>query len=473
MQKFKENTAVSKIIAAALSLVILISGISAIIIGHVYKSANAGNELNEYKIAVEQGFSGSFDDFITALNGKTAYEVALKNNYAGNKKDYANALNLVPENGISGRAITNITPDNKTSFGIATYNGEDYSAANDIVAVFSSDFSTLTITKNTSEGEPKIRDNAFNSWYKIAKNKSLLINEDKKMNNVKSITVGEGIKTIPYSLFNRCINLKTITLPDSLEIIGDYALMDCYALTDITIPKMTRAISSSAFTGCNALTDIKLSNENPYFVNDSGVLYGIGKTMLIAYPDGKADTEYHLPSEVREIGDRAFDNCHNLEYITIPNTITKIGDYAFYDASLKKVSFEDDNAATIGFYAFWGCKNLTDVKLPKTLKGISAGAFRNCRNLETLAVPDTAQFSCQVVSYSGLKSFTVPKTKTSIVSQDFAGCKALTEITIPSSVTEISGDAFLDCDNLKTIYGSQGSYAEKFAKANGYTFVAK
>ena len=47
MQKFKENTAVSKIIAAALSLVILISGISAIIIGHVYKSANAGNELTE------------------------------------------------------------------------------------------------------------------------------------------------------------------------------------------------------------------------------------------------------------------------------------------------------------------------------------------------------------------------------------------------------------------------------------------
>lgn len=473
MQKIKENTAISKIIAAALALVILISGISAIIIGHVYKSANAENELNEYKIAVEQGFSGSFDDFITALNGKTAYEIALKNNYSGNKKDFTNALNLASENEISGRATTNITPNNKTSFGIATYTEDNYSMANEIVAVFSDDFSTLTITKNTSEGEPNIRDNAFNSRYKIAKNQNILINEDNKMNNVKSVTIGEGIKNIPTGLFSRFINLQTITLPDSLETIGDYAFLDCYALTDITISKGVRAISSSAFTGCKELTDIKLSNGNPYFVNDSGVLYGIGKTMLIAYPDGKTDTEYSLPSEVREIEDRAFDNCHNLESITIPNTITKIGDYAFYDTSLKKVSFEDDNAATIGFYAFWGCENLTDVKLPKSLKEISAGAFRNCRNLETLSVPDTAQFSCQAVSYSGLKSFTVPKTKTSIVSQDFAGCKALTEITIPSSVTEISDDAFLDCDNLKTIYGSQGSYAEKFAKANGYTFVAK
>ena len=44
-------------------------------------------------------------------------------------------------------------------------------------------------------------------------------------------------------------------------------------------------------------------------------------------------------------------------------------------------------------------------------------------------------------------------------------------VTIPESVTEIHDNAFVGCDNL-TIKGEAGSYAETYANAKGYTFIA-
>ena len=62
---------------------------------------------------------------------------------------------------------------------------------------------------------------------------------------------------------------------------------------------------------------------------------------------------------------------------------------------------------------------------------------------------------------------------TEIGKGSFQACSSLTGIVIPESVTKIDNYTFSDCIKFNTIYGSQGSYAEKFAKANGYTFVAK
>ena len=49
----------------------------------------------------------------------------------------------------------------------------------------------------------------------------------------------------------------------------------------------------------------------------------------------------------------------------------------------------------------------------------------------------------------------------------------LADVEIPESVTNIMDSAFTLCDKLATIYGKSGSYAETYAKKNGYTFVAQ
>ena len=54
----------------------------------------------------------------------------------------------------------------------------------------------------------------------------------------------------------------------------------------------------------------------------------------------------------------------------------------------------------------------------------------------------------------------------------FRQCESLKSIYIPESVIEIADDAFEE-SGLETIYGKSGSYAETYAKQNGYEFVEK
>ena len=104
--------------------------------------------------------------------------------------------------------------------------------------------------------------------------------------------------------------------------------------------------------------------------------------------------------------------------------------------------------------------------------------------------------SCTVAKKSALKlepDFILPASLTTLQDEAFAGC-GFTFVSIPEGLTGISDRAFANCEKLKyiiipssveyisktafsgvtglTIYGASGSYAEAFAKAYSYTFVA-
>ena len=72
-----------------------------------------------------------------------------------------------------------------------------------------------------------------------------------------------------------------------------------------------------------------------------------------------------------------------------------------------------------------------------------------------------------------LVSIVIPKSVTSIGTIAFLGCINLTSITIPSSVTAIGEGTFLNCNALTEIKGVKGSFAETWAKENGYTFIVQ
>lgn len=74
-----------------------------------------------------------------------------------------------------------------------------------------------------------------------------------------------------------------------------------------------------------------------------------------------------------------------------------------------------------------------------------------------------------VNSCKSLTSITLPETLTTIESEAFSRLDKLKSIRIPKSVTSIAADAFDECA-LKNIDGVAGSYAETFAKENGYSF---
>ena len=65
--------------------------------------------------------------------------------------------------------------------------------------------------------------------------------------NLKSVTIGDNVKTIPSFAFYDCSGFTSITIPDSVTSIGDYAFSGCSGLTSITIPDSVTSIGKSAF----------------------------------------------------------------------------------------------------------------------------------------------------------------------------------------------------------------------------------
>ncbi|MBE6424387.1 MAG: leucine-rich repeat domain-containing protein [Planctomycetaceae bacterium] len=93
------------------------------------------------------------------------------------------------------------------------------------------------------------------------------------------------------------------------------------------------------------------------------------------------------------------------------------------------------------------------VTIPSTIDGlpvtdIEKGAFVSCESLMSVMIPESV---------------------TSIGNKAFYYCDSLTSVTIPDSVTCIGDGAFYECRRL-TIYGTEGSAAQTYAKRNKISF---
>jgi len=180
-----------------------------------------------------------------------------------------------------------------------------------------------------------------------------------------------------------------------------------------------------------------------------------------------------IPANVTEIEEDAFYGCTGLTSITIPDSVTEIGNFAFYGCTGLTSITIPDSVTEIGNFAFYGCTGLTSITIPDSVTVISHCAFFGCTGLTSITVPDsvTEIGSRAFENCVSLTSITIPDSITKIRRVAFGNCTSLTSVTIPDSATEIEDDAFSGCTNL-TIRGSEGSYAERYAKKNHIPFVS-
>lgn len=185
-------------------------------------------------------------------------------------------------------------------------------------------------------------------------------------------------------------------------------------------------------------------------------------------------TSVTIPNGVMSIGNSAFSGCTNLEKVNLPSSLSFIGEYAFSGSSkLSEINIPDD-LNFVGSLAFEGTKwqeNYEDEFIIKDNKIlIYLGQSLN----PNVTIPDgiTSIGNSAFGNRSDITSIKLPNSLTSIEDSGFSNCVNLSTMVIPDSVTKIANSAFANNKNL-VIYGSAGSTAEEYAKANNILFSTK
>jgi hypothetical protein len=141
---------------------------------------------------------------------------------------------------------------------------------------------------------------------------------------VTHVRVHKSVKIIRHGAFQFFKRLVSIEIHDGVEIIERYAFYECTSLRRIKLPG------------------------------------------------------------VKVIGQRAFDNCFELENVEFCDKLETIGFCAFAYSNLRNVKIP--KVRVIGGYAFSGCRQLTDVELSTDLERIEGRAFY-CSSLRRIAIP--------------------------------------------------------------------------------------
>ena len=178
----------------------------------------------------------------------------------------------------------------------------------------------------------------------------------------------------------------------------------------------------------------------------------------------KYDTEKQLKSvkcvtldlsktQIKNIGDSAFEGCIWLEAIMIPDGVTRISDSAFCSTQGLKSVVLPSSVTQIGSKAFKDCEKLAHLKLPPKVEKIGDEAFSGCTSLTSINIPDcVTEISTHAFrGCTALTSLEIPANVAVIGIWAFSGCTSLELITIAEGVTEIGSEAFKDCESLTSI----------------------
>lgn len=218
--------------------------------------------------------------------------------------------------------------------------------------------------------------------------------------NLYDFNMPSGVKKIRNFAFKNCTKLDIEQLPAELESVGEAAFMSS-ALQEITIPEGTDSIGASAFSCCQLLTtanisstvtsmtgsafsacpsleSINVSSNNPILSSIDGVLYNKEQTQLLLYPNHGPE-EYIAPPTLVSVESMAFEMCDRLKSATFGNNLEILGERAFNN-----------------------CFELNKVVLPASLKSIGYWAFSNTNSLDTLECMAVTPPDCEDSSFYGM-----------------------------------------------------------------------
>ena len=160
--------------------------------------------------------------------------------------------------------------------------------------------------------------------------------------------VNEAEKTAYIDYFEGSFG-QNFTFPSTLDgykvvAVSPNAMSALTNVTKVTLPEHMAYLSFNTSDIANTVQTLVISSSNAKFKTTDGVLYTKDGKNLLVYPMAKTSATFTLPSEVSEIGYRAFYGAKNLTTLKIGSVVT-IRDNAFESSKISKIEFSSSTAS--------------------------------------------------------------------------------------------------------------------------------
>ena len=207
-----------------------------------------------------------------------------------------------------------------------------------------------------------------------------------------SITIGKNTPNLDKFTFSTLENLTTVTL-NGTENINDETFKQCKSLTTLIIKPGVKTIGLNAFLSCPKLTKVNFTGS-------------INEWMQIDFADMYSDPTY--------ITKNLYLNNSLVTSLTIPGWIDYIGGSGFdkgrcFAWTALTSAVIQDGATAINGYAFNNCSNLAYISIPQSITSIGSGAFQYCKKLTSVSLPSNiTEIAPYTFSSSGLTAISIP-----------------------------------------------------------------
>lgn len=357
-----------------------------------------------------------------------------------------------------------------------------------------------------------IGDNAFYSCIKLSDITILDVSEEydgkysigansfSECQSLKEITIPKNFTRIGSGAFSSCSNLEKVNILGTMEFIGagafyetkissgfverhikdkdivsfvieegvgqigDYTFLGAENLKSVHIPSTVYHITEKAFYGCNNLETVTISQDNPCFTIEDGIIYNKNKTILIRCLPGK-NTKVEIPNTVTEIEEYAFMGCSKLKgTLTVPGSIKKISEHAFERCTSEIPLVLEEGIESIEARAFSNSHFIGNLTIPNSVTQIRWEAFFNCEkfngklNLGKVEYIATGAFA-NCSGFTG--DLVIPEELSSINPKTFQNCTGFDgKLYVGQKGISIDIYAFLNCIKIKEIVGKISSLSE-------------
>lgn len=238
---------------------------------------------------------------------------------------------------------------------------------------------------------------------------------------------------------------RTAYTAEQFEITQDGVTYSCET-TDKGTAEITGIVADDSVTAVSV----------PSSIAHGGQTYKVTELFFSSGIVAKNVEQLTLPDTLENVRGWYFRKFVKVKELHIPGSIKDFSCTLQNAGSLEKLYFDEGVEKISANSMVTGCKSLSEIDLPSTLKMISGpSAFGGATALTSIEFPKDVAFADTITGVlkgcTSLTSVSLPASVTKIPSHMFDGCTSLTSVTALSEIESIGDGAFQNCSSLTGI----------------------